>query len=102
MTITRKLTAAELNEWEMPMEAPEGGEILSDRHVANTRWATVRMVVFTLPEQPTGTAWQLRYYRPATESQEQDPWNGAKEVTAELVHEVEKVVKAWEPVMEST
>ena len=97
--ITRTFTAAELKEWEMPYEAPPGGTIINDTHAGSTRWATVHKLIFTLPKQPAGTAWQIRYCKAATEYQDQDPWNSSKEVVAELVHEVERTVKVWEPVM---
>jgi hypothetical protein len=92
--------AAKLREMELPHEAPEGGEIISDRIIGNSRWAVQREVIWRFADTPPGFAWRATYQVGATEHQEEGAWEHQSTVKATLVHEVEKLVKVWDPVPE--
>ena len=92
---TRIFTREELDELGLPDDGPE---VVSDRMVLHKRWSVKHELIFRLPDQPTDRAWMAYYFVAATESQEQDKWDGAKTVTATEVALVERTVKVWEPV----
>lgn len=98
MTITKTFKAEELREMEMPWEAPEGGEIISDRITGKSRWCDEHALIVHFPDQPAGDAWLMHYRQGSTESQDERPWEYDDEVTATLVREQEVTVKKWMPV----
>jgi len=96
--ITKTFKVEELREMEMPCEAPEGGEIISDRITGKSRWCDVHTLIVRFPDQPKGDAWMMNYRTGSTESQDERPWEYDDEVTATLVREQEVMVKKWLPV----
>ena len=93
----RIFKADEIKAMGLPYEAPEGGEIISDRITSNSRWSIHHEIIFRLPGQPPGEAWRALYSHGATEQQMETPWEYEDEVEATLVREVERTVKVWEP-----
>lgn len=93
----RIFSAAALKAMGLPYEAPEGGEVITDRLVSNSRWSIRHEIIFRLPGQSPGEAWRAHYSVGATEQQAEGPWEYEDEVEATLVREVERVVKVWEP-----
>lgn len=70
--------------------------VISDEMVEHKRWSVRHSLVFRLKDQPADEAYRVSYYVPATECQEQDPWNDADEVKATIVRRAMKTVEVWE------
>lgn len=94
---TIKYDTRTLRDMGLPGEAPEGGEIISDRIIGHSRWSVVHEIIWRFAETPPGEAWRATYSRGATETQDERPWEHEKTVEATLVREVERTVKVWEP-----
>lgn len=73
-----------------------GVTVISDQMVERKRWSVRHSLVFRLKDQPPDEAYRVSHYVPATESQEQDPWNNADKVKATLVRRATKMVEVWE------
>lgn len=80
----------------LPYEAYDDAEIISDKIVGKNRWAIIHELIFRMPNQEPNTAWLTKYYKSATEYQDQQPWDD-NIVKAILVHQVEEIVKVWKP-----
>lgn len=70
----------------------DGAQVVEDTIVAHKRWAIVHQIVFSFE----GKHYRTTYNRPATESQEESPWEYTPEVECVEVREVEKTVNVWE------
>lgn len=97
MATTREFSTDELDDLGLPFEAPEGGEIVCDEYVRDSRWGTVRECTFRLADSESDTAWRVTYARASGDS-EGDTWNFAEKVKATLVRPVQVTVTKWEPV----
>lgn len=93
----KKFTSEELKDAGLPYEAPEGGEIISREITDTSRWSIHYSLIFRFADMAPGEAWEVSYSKGATETQDERPWEYEREVEATLVHQVEKVVKVWEP-----
>jgi hypothetical protein len=88
--VTRTFTREQLlEEWEI-LDDP-----VSDRIVSRQRWANTHEVIFQAPDDQKFYA--TSYSRGHGDDPEM-PWQYEKTVTAIEVHQVEKTIKAWEPV----
>lgn len=96
MATTQEFSVEQLEEMGLPYDAPEGGEIISDKITGQRRWVTEHTLIFRLRDQPTDEAWRVQYDVGSTEVQESPPWEHETKVTATLVRHVEKLVKVWE------
>lgn len=76
-------------------DAPEGYRLVSKELAGRTRWDVQYDVVF---EDPDGRFWCVNWSEGATESQDYDMADLVPTLDAIEVHEVEKMVKVWEPV----
>lgn len=70
------------------------GVAVHNQIIDTTRWENVYTLVF--PHE--GKYYQTTYSRGATEMQDYGPWEYDNEIECIEVHEVEKLVKVWEPV----
>ncbi len=93
----RTFTKQELNDLDLP-GCCVGGKIIEDIIVDKSRWSIHHRLIFRLNDQVEGEAYQVFYSVGATESQDERPWEYEKSVDAAVVRQVERVVKAWEPV----
>ncbi len=80
----------------MPWEPPEGGSIILDEIVDNSRWSIAHRLVVKFPGDPEDVAWETSYSHGATEMQDESPWEYENEVTFDRVRLVEKTIKVWE------
>lgn len=67
---------------------------LYTEYVGKSRWSIRYRIVFTYE----GSFWQTTFQEAATEMQDEGPWEYLDEVECVQVHQVEKLVKVWEPV----
>ena len=89
MTKTRQ----EMNDLDLPWG---GGEalVLQDNVIDQTRWSTIRELVFRLPDMPDGLAYRTTYSKGSTEIQDEAPWEHGPAVCV-LVRRAPKVVEVW-------
>ncbi len=73
-----------------------GVTVISDEIVEHKRWSVRHHLVFRIKDQPVDEAYRVSYYVPATECQEQDPWNEAGKIKATIVRRVTKTIETWE------
>jgi hypothetical protein len=94
MTVTFK--AAQLEEWGLPYDGDpdEGVEALEDTIIESSRWSILHELVFRVKDKFYRTTYNVG----ATEYQDERPWEHDTDVDCEEVHQVEKLVKVWEPV----
>ncbi len=71
------------------------GRIISDTTVdTSRRWEDTQELIFELD----GKTYRTYYDQGKTEYQDTLPWDYEKEISCQEVHQVEKVVKVWEPI----
>lgn len=75
-----------------------GGKVLADTIVDKSRWSIVREIIFRFDDQPEGEAYRAYYSVGATENQDERPWEYDKTIDADVVRQVERMVKVWEPI----
>lgn len=88
--ITRTLTREQLLDVWVVLDDP-----ISDEIVGKSRWSVEHEVIFKAPDD--GKFYRANYSRGATEEQSESPWQDEPTVEATEVHQVEKIVKVWEP-----
>jgi hypothetical protein len=96
MATTKRFAKTYLVELGLPWDC-EGGEVIEDKIEDQRRWSTDHGLIFRLPGQAEGEAWETGYSVGSTECQEERPWDGQDEVECTLVHAVQKTVTVWEP-----
>lgn len=69
--------------------------VVSDVIISNSSWSEHHEMVFK--EKATGKHYHCKYSQGLTESQDEEPFQDEDEVLCIEVHQVDKVVKAWEP-----
>ena len=77
-----------IDELDLPYSA------LEDNIIDTTRWSEIHEIVFKLDDK----FYQTSYSKGSTEMQDEGPWDDEDEVECTEVHQVDKVVKVWEPV----
>lgn len=77
-----------MEELDLPYSAKE------DEVVNNTRWSILHDIIF----EYEGKFYKASYSVGATEEQDEGPWEYEDEIECAEVHQIEKVVKVWEPV----
>jgi hypothetical protein len=87
-----------VNMWDLPygMNEDTDVEVLEDTQIGTTRWSIRHKLIVRIKDKFYSTI----YATGATECQDEQPWQYEKEVTFTEVHQVEKLVKVWEPVDE--
>ena len=71
------------------------GKVLEDEIVDTSRWSEIHELIFSRE----GRTYQTGYSRAATECQEEQPWEYDQgEISCTEVHQVERLVKVWEPI----
>ena len=94
-----------LKKFELPYECYDPdthvhGAIHEDEPIDSRRWSITHRIVFSLPGQDDGTAWQTTYSVGATECQEESPWEYNDKVTCRLVRLQPVTVEMWKEVDE--
>lgn len=92
----KRFTSKELLDLGLPSECI-GGKVISDVIVGKSRWSVLYSVIW---QHPDGNTYQATYRVGATESQDESPWDSQAYVDALQVHEVERLMKVWEPIPE--
>lgn len=72
----------------------ESAVVLETNIVDKTRWCIIKETIFSLNDH----FYSVSYSEGATEYQEIDLFDGESSVECYEVHQVEKLVKVWEPV----
>ena len=93
---TMTKTRQEMNDLDLPWG---GGEalVLQDNVTDQTRWSTIRELVFRLPDMPDGLAYRTTYSKGSTEIQDEAPWeHGPAECV--LVRAVPVTRIEWQPI----
>ena len=90
--------SADLKEMGLPYDAPDGGEIISNRIIGKRRWSLTYEIIFRLHDTPEGMAYRAFYSAASTESQSEEPWEFDETVDACEVRQIERMVTVWEPV----
>lgn len=87
----------ELVDEELPYTRSDGKTVgaLEDTIIDVDRWSIIHEIVFLWKD---GKTYRTGYSVGATEHQEERPWEYEDEVECTEVHQVEKLVKVWEPV----
>ena len=90
--VTEKFSKDELYK----LDVPWGGDcVIEDNIVGTARWSVEHEVVFN---HPNGKTYKVGYRAPATESQDEMPWEYDDTVACQEVVEIEKTIKVWEPI----
>lgn len=92
---TVMIPTEELLEYGLPYDGWDGVEVIQDTLVHNDRWSIHHEIIFKWID---GKFYKAHYSVGATELQDESPWEYEKEVKCIEVHQVERLVKVWEPV----
>ncbi|MFF8412879.1 hypothetical protein [Streptomyces omiyaensis] len=107
--MNRTITRDQADDWGLPFETvtpdeapdyPDHAVALHDTQVDSHRWASVNELVFRAPDD--GHTYRTLYYRPLTEHQEHDRWNGARAVELIEVEAVPVTTTTWVPIGDKT